>query len=117
MVQIFTDANNFDTVNVKLGETFLIKLREEPAEHIYSKNEEHEEGPVWKMKESAGLRLVRDEFIPDIPDTTTVPGVHEWEYEALEKGMQKIEGTYPIYRFGGEEKFKLKIEVLSITHP
>lgn len=113
MVQIFTDANSFDTVTVKLGESFLIKLREEPAEHIYSKEEAHEEGPIWKMEASAGLRLVRSEFVPDIPDTTTVPGVHEWEYEALVEGEQKIEGKYPIYRFGGEEKFKLRVNVES----
>ncbi|MDD2439542.1 MAG: protease inhibitor I42 family protein [Methanosarcinaceae archaeon] len=111
MVQIFTSANNFDTVNVKLGESFLVKLREEPAERIYSKETELEEGPIWKMEASTGLRLIRSEFIPDIPDTTTVPGVHEWEYEAFELGDQKIEGKYPIYRFGGEEKFRLRIKV------
>jgi len=111
VIQIFTDKNNFDTVTVKLGESFLVKLREEPAEHIYSKEEAHEEGPVWIMEPSKGLRLIRSEFIPDIPDTTTVPGVHEWEFEAVEKGAQEIQGKYPIYRFGGEEKFKLRVKV------
>lgn len=111
MIQIFTDANNFDTVTVKLGESFLLKLREEPAEHMYSKEEAHEEGPVWKMESSAGLKLIKSEFVPDIPDTTSVPGVHEWEFKAVEKGAQEIKGTYPIYRFGGEEKFKLRVTV------
>ncbi len=112
VAQIFTESNNNDTVTVRLGDTFLIKLRDEPAEHLYSKEEEHIAHTVWEMKASKGLKLLRDQFIPDVPDTKTVPGVHEWEFEGAEKGSWKIEGKYTIYRFGGEEKYRLNVEVV-----
>ncbi|MCQ1534718.1 hypothetical protein FTO70_03220 [Methanosarcina sp. KYL-1] len=112
VAQIFTNANNFDTVTVEQGETFLVKLRDEPAEHIYSKEKEHSAKTVWEMKAGGGLKLLKERFIPDIPDTTTVPGVHEWEYEAIKPGTWEIEGKYTIYRFGGEEKFKLTVKVV-----
>ena len=112
VAQIFTESNNNDTVTVQLGETFLIKLRDEPAEHLYSKEKEHAAHNVWEMKAGEGLKLLRDQFIPDIPDTKTVPGVHEWEYEAAEIGSWKIEGKYTIYRFGGEEKYRLNVKVV-----
>jgi|GEM_PF-1569944 len=112
VAQIFTESNNNDTVTVRLGETFLIKLRDEPAEHLYSKETEHSAHTVWEIKAGRGLKLRGDQFIPDIPDTTTVPGVHEWEYEAIETGSWKIEGKYTIYRFGGEEKYRLDVKVV-----
>lgn len=112
VAQIFTESSDSETVTVQLGETFLIKLRDEPAEHLYSKEKEHAAHTVWEMKAGKGLKLLRDQFVPDIPDTTTVPGVHEWEYEAEEIGSWNIEGTYIIYRFGGEKKFKLKVNVV-----
>jgi len=112
VAQIFTESNNNDTVTVHFRETFLIKLRDEPAEHLYSKEKEHSAHTVWEMKAGKGLKLLRDKFTPDIMDTTTVPGVHEWEYEAIEKGSWKIEGKYTIYRFGGEEKYWLNVEVV-----
>jgi len=112
VAQIFTESNNNDTVTVNLGDTFLIKLRDEPAEHLYSKEEEHTAHTVWEMKAGGGLKLLRDQFIPDVPDTKTVPGVHEWEYEAAEIGSWEIEGKYTIYRFGGEEKYRLTVKVI-----
>jgi predicted secreted protein len=108
---IFTNANNHDTVNINLGDTFVIKLRDQPGEHLYSKDEPVAE-TVWEMQAEEGLRLLRDEFIPDVPGTKTVPGIHEWEYEAVKPGTWDVEGTYDIIRFGGEEKFKLTIKVI-----
>ena len=111
VAQIFTNANCFDTVSVNLGDTFVIKLRDEPGEHLYSKDEPVAE-TVWKMEAEEGLKLLREQFTPDIPDTKTVPGVHEWEYEAVKPGTWEIEGSYTIFRFGGEEKFKLTVKVV-----
>jgi len=111
IAQIFTNANSFDTVSINLGDTFVIKLRDQPAEHMYSKEEPVVE-TVWEMETGEGLKLLREQFIPDVPDTKTVPGIHEWEYEAVKPGTWEIEGSYTIFRFGGEEKFKLTVKVI-----
>lgn len=111
VTQIFTNANSFDTVSINLGDTFVIKLRDQPGEHLYSKEEPVAE-TVWKMEAEEGLKLLREQFTPDVPDTKTLPGIHEWEYEAVKPGTWEIEGSYTIFRFGGEEKFKLTVKVI-----
>jgi predicted secreted protein len=112
VAQIFTIANNFDTVTLKQGETFLIKLRDQPAEHLYSKEKNHSAKTVWEMKAEDGLKLLRESFTPEVPDTETLPGIHEWEYEATKPGTWEIEGKYSIFRFGGEDKFKLTVKII-----
>ncbi|AKB17013.1 MULTISPECIES: protease inhibitor I42 family protein [unclassified Methanosarcina] len=111
VAQIFTNANNSDTVSINLGNTFVIKLRDQPGEHLYSKEDSVAE-TVWKMEAEEGLKLLREQFTPDVPDTKTLPGIHEWEYEAVKPGIWVIEGNYTIFRFGGEEKFKLTVKVI-----
>ncbi|AKB73378.1 hypothetical protein MSLAZ_0117 [Methanosarcina lacustris Z-7289] len=111
IAQIFTNANSFDTVSINLGNTFVIKLRDQPGEHMYSKEDPVVE-TVWKMEAGEGLRLLREQFTPDVTDTKTGPGIHEWEYEAVKPGIWEIEGSYTIFRFGGEERFKLTVKVI-----
>lgn len=102
----FTEADNGTEIRIEKGTVFTLKLPENPTT-----------GYSWKLEQSEGLSLVRDEYIQDeAPQGMVgVGGVHVWEIKATAGESQQINAVYirPWENETGEEKhFELKIKVL-----
>jgi len=104
--QILTETNNGTTINFENGETFYLRLRENPST-----------GYSWQLNLSHGLHILNDEYAQDqAPEGYTgVPGTHQWKIKAVTSGNQQITGIYkrPWENVTGkEDTFKLKVEVV-----
>lgn len=108
--QVITEADNRKTINLENGETFYLRLRENPST-----------GYLWELNMSQGLNNISGEYYPaEQPEGTQHPlvgagGVHLWEIKAVAKGSQQITGIYkrPWENVTGEENtFTLKVEVV-----
>ena len=107
--QLVTETDNGKCINLTNGETFYLKLKENPTT-----------GYSWQLNLSQGLRLLSDEFTTDkFPGETEVPcgrgGTHLWEIKAVTPGSQQIKGISKqpwMETIGTEENFTLRVEVI-----
>ena len=92
------------SMELKTGETFHIKLNENPTT-----------GFSWQMNTTDGLAVISDEYVA--PDTELVGagGVHEWEIQAVAAGTQHITAVYKRSwedETGDEQRFEFTVEVV-----
>ncbi|MDD1662203.1 MAG: protease inhibitor I42 family protein [Methanomicrobiales archaeon] len=82
---VYADADNGKTVQELLGETFNIRLQENPTT-----------GYSWNMSVSEGLRISRDEYIPSSSNGQMVGtgGIRSFTLLAMSKGEQMITAEY-----------------------
>ena len=104
--QVITEADNGKTINLENGETFSLKLRENPST-----------GYSWQLNLSQGLDILSDEYAqgPAPEGYTGVPGTHQWEIKAIAEGSQQVKGIYKRpweNETGTEDKFILNVEVI-----
>ncbi len=107
--QLVTETDNGKCINLQNGETFYLKLKENPTT-----------GYSWQLNLSQGLSILSDEFTTDkFPGETEVPpgrgGTHLWEIKAVTPGSQQVKGIYKrpwMETTGTEENFTLHVEVI-----
>jgi inhibitor of cysteine peptidase len=104
--QVITETDNGTTINLKNGETFFLKLRENPST-----------GYSWQLNLSQGLSILSDEYTQDPASEgyTGVPGTRQWEIKAVTPGSQQVEGIYKRPwedTTGTEDNFTLYVEVV-----
>lgn len=108
--QVITEADNGKNISLKNGETFYLKLKENPTT-----------GYFWELKLSQGLNNISGKYYP--PETSNesqqplvgAGGVHIWEIKAVTEGSQQVKGIYkrPWENITGtEDNFTLNIEVI-----
>lgn len=103
-----TEADNGTTISLEKGETFYLKLKENPTT-----------GYEWKLNLSQGLDLVSDKYYPPESKEGEEPlvgagGVHEWEIKANSEGTQLVTAVYKRpweNETGTEDRFTLNVEV------
>lgn len=101
--QVITAANNGKTIFLEKGETFYLKLLENPST-----------GYSWKLNLSKGLQLKKDKYVPGSPRVMGASGTHLWVIKAVNSGCQYVNGIYkrPWEHTTRQDKtFKLKIKV------
>ncbi|HEY3361452.1 MAG TPA: protease inhibitor I42 family protein [Methanosarcina sp.] len=104
--QVITEADNGKTINLENGETFYLRLRENPST-----------GYSWQLNLSQGFRILSYEYTQDQAPkgSVGVPGTRQWEIKTVTLGSQQITGIYkrPWENVTGEENtFTLKVEVV-----
>jgi inhibitor of cysteine peptidase len=108
--QVITEADNGKSINLKKGETFYLRLQENPTT-----------GYSWELNMSQGLDKVSGNYYP--PESSKegkqplvgAGGVHIWEIKALTEGSQQVKGIYkrPWEDITGkEDHFTIKVEVV-----
>jgi len=108
--QVITEADNGKSINLKKGETFYLRLQENPTT-----------GYSWELNMSQGLDNVSGNYYP--PESSKegkqplvgAGGVHIWEIKALTEGIQQVKGIYkrPWEDITGtEDNFTVKVEVV-----
>jgi predicted secreted protein len=103
--QTFTADNNGQNVTVNAGNTFQVRLPENPTT-----------GFAWNLSFSDGLTLLQDKYEP--ADTSGmkvgVGGTHSWDLKAPKAGQQVIRGVYRqpwAPESEGKENFSLNVNV------
>lgn len=106
---MFTESDNGRTVTVNSGETFVIRLAENPTT-----------GYSWNMTVGKGLEQLSDQYTPNEVPAMVVGsgGYHEWAIKASAPGTYTISGVYkrpwePMV--GDEQKFTITVNVVSNT--
>lgn len=108
--KIITEVDNGDTIHIKEGHTFYLKLKENPST-----------GYSWKLSLSSGLNQLSDKYYS--PETSKkdgrsvigAAGYRLWEIKATEKGSQQVNAIYKRSwetETGNEHTFKLNIVVV-----
>ncbi|MHB8101362.1 MAG: PKD domain-containing protein [Methanosarcina sp.] len=105
--QVITEGDNGKSISLKNGETFDLKLKENPST-----------GYSWELNLSQGLSILSDNYTQDPapPGFTGVPGAHLWIVKAVTEGSQQVKGIYkrPTAEETGEESiFTLNVTDLS----
>ena len=111
---VYTESENNKTIPMKVGDIFTVFLPENPTT-----------GASWNMSASSGIRITADAYFTNSTPRSTVDGdrvpiiagrggLHEWNFEVIESGEQKIEGIYmqpwmPVT--GNEKTFTMMIPV------
>jgi inhibitor of cysteine peptidase len=105
---MITEADNGKTINVKQGNTFILKLNENPST-----------GYSWQLSLSSGLKLLSEKYYPSKssgPNGILIVGAggyHLWVIEATNKGSQQVEATYKrSWEQAAGKTFKLNVEVV-----
>lgn len=105
---IITEADNGKTINVKQGQTFSLKLNENPST-----------GYSWQLELSSGLKLLSDKYYSSQSSGTNgrifvgAGGYHLWVIQAKNKGSQQVEATYERpWEQAGIKTFKLNVVVV-----
>ncbi len=105
-----TEADNGNTIHIKEGQTFIIKLNENPST-----------GYSWELSLSKGLGLLSDKY--NSPESSKkggkfvigAAGYHSWEIKAVAKGSQQVNGIYKRSwepETDEEKTFKLNVVVV-----
>jgi inhibitor of cysteine peptidase len=108
--QVITEADNGKSISLKNGETFYLRLKENPTT-----------GYSWELNLSQGLNNISGNYYP--PETSNesqqplvgAGGVHIWEIKATTEGSQQVKGIYkrPWEDITGkEDTFTLNVEVV-----
>jgi inhibitor of cysteine peptidase len=82
---VYTGSDNGKTVQEPLGETFTIRLQENPTT-----------GYAWNITVAEGLAISRDEYIPSssTPQTVGSGGIRSFTLVTLARGEQKVTAEY-----------------------
>lgn len=107
--QEITESDNGTTINLEKGETFYLRLKENPTT-----------GYEWELNLSKGLGQVSDKYYPPESKKGEEPlvgagGVHEWEIKADSEGKQLVTAIYKRpweNETGTEDRFILNVEVV-----
>jgi predicted secreted protein len=102
----FTADDNGKTVTVNAGETFWIKLPENPTT-----------GYAWDLVLSDGLTRLSDKYEPADRSglKVGVGGTHSYEIKAAKNGSRMVSGTYrqaANQSSGGQETYSLNVNVV-----
>ena len=100
---IFTEENNGSTVELVTGDTFQIKLNENPTT-----------GYQWTLETTGGLEIMSDNYLPPASGLIGAGGIHEWDIKATASGTQQVTGVYSRSwenLTGSEQRFVLTVEV------
>jgi predicted secreted protein/putative hemolysin len=103
---MLTEAEDGGTVTFQVGQTFGVRLEENPTT-----------GYVWTLNATEGLIKDCDRFEPSSADGEIVGagGVHTWTFYAEQPGTYRIEGVYARpweEKTGAEEQFNLTVEIV-----
>lgn len=79
----YSDSDNGKTITLKSGDTFTIRLDENPTT-----------GYSWNMTADDGLQIVNDRYIPGASQAIGSGGYHEWTVKAVKNGTHKVSGVY-----------------------
>ena len=104
---MITEGDNGKSISLKNGETFDLKLKENPST-----------GYSLELNLSQGLSIPSDNYTQDPAPRgfTGVPGTHLWIIKAVTEGDQQVKGIYkrPTAEETGEESiFTLNVTDLS----
>jgi inhibitor of cysteine peptidase len=107
--QVVTEAGNGTTISLEKGETFYLRLEENPTT-----------GYSWELNLSPGLDNVSGMYYPPASEKGEQPlvgagGVHLWEIKAASEGDQQVTAVYRRSwenETGEEDKFILNVEVV-----
>ena len=104
--QSFTADDNGKSVTVNNGETFWIKLPENPTT-----------GYAWDLMLSDGLTKLSDKYEPADRSglKVGVGGTHSYEIKAMKNGSQRVTGTYRQagnQSSDGQETYSLNVNVV-----
>lgn len=100
---VFTEDNNGSTVELATGDTFRIKLNENPTT-----------GYQWALETTDGLEIMSDNFLPPATGLVGAGGIHEWDIKATASGTQQVTGVYSRSwenLTDSEQRFVLTVEV------
>jgi predicted secreted protein len=101
-----TESHNGKTLNLKNGETFYLKLYENPST-----------GYSWQLNLSKGLSILSDNYTqdPEPPGYVGGGGTHLWVIKAVTQGSQQVNGIYKRSwenTTGTEENFTLYVKII-----
>jgi inhibitor of cysteine peptidase len=99
----YTSSDNGKAIEVKSGDTFTVKLDENPTT-----------GYSWNMTAGNGLQVVNDRYVPEATGLIGSGGYHEWTIKAVKAGTYALSGVYrrpwePVT--GSEQKYSLTVKV------
>jgi inhibitor of cysteine peptidase len=100
----YSDGDNGKTITVKNGDTFTVKLDENPTT-----------GYSWDMTVGNGLLIVSDRYVPDTAHMLGSGGYHEWTIKAVSNGKYKVSGIYKRpweQATGNERHYTLTVKVV-----
>ncbi len=100
---VFTEVNNGSSVELATGDTFQIKLNENPTT-----------GYQWSLATTAGLEVVSDNYLSPASDLVGAGGIREWDIKATAIGTQQVTSVYSRSwenLTGSEQRFVLIVEV------
>ena len=83
--KVIKATDNGKTISLKTGDTFILKLQENPST-----------GYSWQLNLSQGLRILCDKYIqnPAPQGIVGVPGTHLWIIKAITQGNKHVIGVY-----------------------
>jgi inhibitor of cysteine peptidase len=108
--KVVTEADNGKNISLKNGDTFYLRLKENPTT-----------GYSWQLNLSKGLNNVSEKYYPPEPSKESqqplvgAGGVHIWEIKVVTEGSQQVKGIYkrPWENITGtEDSFTLNVEVV-----
>jgi len=108
--KIITESNNGNTIHIKEGHTFYLKLKENPST-----------GYSWQLSLSDGLNQLSDKYYSSETFkkggklVIGAAGYHLWEIKAVAKGSQQVNGIYKRSwetETGKEQTFTLNVIVI-----
>lgn len=105
--KMITESDNGNTIYIKEGHTFFLKLKENPST-----------GYSWQLRLSNGLNQVSDKYHPfeSLENNFVVgaSGFRLWRIEGIAKGNQQVNAIYkrPWESIGKEQTFKLNVIVV-----
>lgn len=99
----YTGSDNGKAITVKSGETFTVKLDENPTT-----------GYSWNMTVGDGLKIINDRYVANKTGLVGSGGYHIWTIQATKPGTYKVAGVYkrpwePLT--GGEQKYSLSVSI------
>jgi len=100
---VFTEDNNGSTVELVTGDTFKVKLNENPTT-----------GYQWILETTDGLEIMSNNSLPPAPGLVGAGSIHEWDIKATASGTQQVTGVYSRSwenLTGSEQRFILTVEV------
>jgi len=108
--KVITEKYNGKTIQVKQGDSFYLRLKENPST-----------GYSWQLSRSTGLSLLNSKYYsPDSSKSSQrfivgASGLHSWKIKAIAKGSQQVKGIYRRSwekETGREQTFTLNVKVV-----